>query len=164
MKIQPILSYRLVKSNQQKNNYVSSPQNSLNLDKKDSISFGIGSRDVLSAARSSELNILGRNSEQMIDIAESLHKCEEKVLRSVATVYDTKFLIFDCVNEVKSLTAYRKLSGAVNAIKVRKAKMEEELKASFISSQRREEIQTEIKRLNDKAAEARNEYNLWLDY
>ncbi len=123
MKIQSVQGYNSTKNNQSKGDYLNSPlTNSFNSKDSYSPSFGIGARAAMveSIAEGEKIFAMGKNSPELVDMAERFHTCPEIVIQRVSAVYEWAsawmLLGINDYNEAKSQMAFEKLSTAVKKV------------------------------------------------
>lgn len=155
MKIHQIQNPNLTTQNKSKNGYLSLPR-VLSVSNKSSFSpnFGIGQGAMLNSAIQrawGRIRILERTQVELIDLAESFHKCtEEQILLLCETRkmdWNNNFWESLCkggpIDITKSEEKYNRLHGAIKEIIEKKSKLFDK---------------AEIKRLDDKAARCPKDY------
>lgn len=151
MNIKSIQSYNSTQSNQLKSDLAVNTSNSKA--KSCEPNFGIGMRGALieSISEGEKILKLEKNSPELVDMAERFHTCPEKIIKRVSYVYEysglSALLGMKSINEVKSETAYTKLSNAISNVKRKKACMSG----------------SKLQELNNKAHECFEEYKKYLN-
>lgn len=155
MKIQSIQSYNSTKNSQPKSNYLSSSMtNSSNGKDSYSPSFGIGSGLAISEriiAAKNRIRILERTPLEMVDLAESFHKCSQ----------DKIILLCETRKEAWGEAFFKTLTrGGVLDIPATEKKYDRFTNAiKEVIEKKSRSNSTEIKRLDDKADRCPIEYD-----
>lgn len=115
-----------------------------------------GSNYVIERWKSNVMNILGRNSSQMEDLAEFFHRTDDKTIKEASKVYIANNPYLTIEKKSASESAYQRLRSAVDKVLDYKDKILREredllIKGSSENDDRVVEINDEIGRLNNKA-------------